>query len=104
MVKVTNHAKQRTKDRLGLSKKIADKVALKALENGITHSMAKGNLKSYFDKLYLQYKTANNIRIYNRKVYLFRGNVLITVMNLPNNLISVADKIQKKHEEEKNTH
>lgn len=92
---VTNHAKQRTKDRLGVSKKIADKVANKALEHGITHAMAKGNLKSYLDKLYLTHRNANNLRVYNRKVYVFKSTVLITVINLPNNLIKVADKIQK---------
>lgn len=92
---VTNHAKQRTKDRLGVSKKIADKIALKALENGVTHSLAKGNLKSYLDKLYLKHRNANNLRVYNRKVYLFNQSVLITVINLPNNLIKTADKIQK---------
>ena len=95
MVKITEHAKQRTKERLGVSKKIADKVAEKALEYGIKHSQAKGNLKKYIDKLYLQHRNANNIRVYNRKVYLFKGTVLITVINLPNNLISTADKIQK---------
>lgn len=92
---VTNHAKQRTKDRLGVSKKIADKIANKALENGITHAQAKGNLKAYLDKVYLTHKNANNLRVYNRKVYLFRGAVLITVINLPNKLINIADKIQK---------
>lgn len=92
---VTNHAKQRTKDRLGLSKKIADKVATKALEKGITHGLAKGSLKNYLDKLYLAHRTANNLRVYNRKVYLFDDTVLITVINLPNNLIKTADKIQK---------
>lgn len=93
---VTNHAKQRAKDRLGVSKKIADKIANKALEQGVTHANAKGNLKSYLDKLYLRNKTANNLRIYNRKVYLFDGPVLITIYNLPNNLINAADKLQKK--------
>ena len=92
---VTNHAKQRTKDRLGVSKKIADKITNKALENGITHAQAKGNLKAYLDKVYLTHKNANNLRVYNRKVYLFRGAVLITVINLPNKLINIADKIQK---------
>lgn len=92
---VTDHAKQRTKDRLGVSKKLADKIANKALEHGVTHAMAKGNLKGYLDKLYLKHRNANNLRVYNRKVYLFNGTVLITVINLPNKLINIADKIQK---------
>lgn len=96
---VTNHAKQRTKDRLGVSKKVANKIAGKALEHGVTHALAKGKLKSYLDKLYLSHKSANNLRVYNRKVYLFDKNILITVLNLPNNLINAADKLQ--HQKEK---
>lgn len=92
---VTKHAKKRAKDRLGVKKKIANKIADRALEHGITHSMAKGNLRGYLDKLYLKHKCANNLRVYNRKVYLFDRDVLITIINLPNNLISIADKIQK---------
>lgn len=92
---VTNHAKQRTKERLGVRKKTADKIATKALNQGITHSMVKGNLKSYLDKLYLKERTANNLRIYNRKVYLFKDTVLVTVLNLPQNLVKTADKINK---------
>lgn len=92
-VKMTNHSIQRTKDRLGLSKKIADKNAQKALEFGITHSETKGNLKKFLDKLYLSERKANNMRIYNHNVYCFDNKTLITVINLPSNLCKVADKI-----------
>lgn len=92
---VTNHAKQRTKDRLGISKKLADKNANKALRDGLTHADTKGNLKSYLDKIYLKHRTANNLRIYNQKVYIFDESVLITVINLPYTLVKTADKLQK---------
>lgn len=52
-VVMTNHSVKRTKERIGLSKKIADKNAQRALEYGITHSEAKGGLCRYLDKLYL---------------------------------------------------
>lgn len=93
---VTKHAKKRTKERIGISKKIADKNAHKALEYGVTHSEAKGKLKKFMDALYLRHQKANNTRIYNRKVYLFDKNVLITVLNLPNQFSMAADKLQKK--------
>jgi hypothetical protein len=92
---VTDHGTQRIKDRLGLSKKIADKTAQKALDRGVGHSETKGNLRRYIDKVYYSEQKANNIRVYNRKIYLFRDDVLITVLNLPHNLSSIADKIQK---------
>lgn len=94
-VVLTDHSEQRIKDRLGLSKKIADKNAQKALDKGLTHAETKGSLRRFIDAIYLREKKANNIRIYNRKVYLFKDVVLITVLNLPNKYSSVADKLQK---------
>ncbi|MNR45843.1 hypothetical protein D3C85_1647370 [compost metagenome] len=54
------------------------------------------------DSLYLSYKNSNNTRIYNRKVYLFHDEVYITILNLPNKFNELADKIQKKKNEEMN--
>ena len=93
---VTNHAKQRGKDRLGINKKAVDRIADKALEYGLRHLETQGNLKTYIDKLYLSHKNANNIRIHNRQVFLFRDNVLITILNLPKNLVKIADKLKKR--------
>lgn len=95
---MTNHSIKRTKERLGLSKKIADKNAEKALEFGITHAKARGNLKKFMDKVYLSCGKANNMRIYHHFVYCFQGPTLITVINLPNNLCKLADTIQKEKE------
>jgi len=92
---ITEHGAQRLKDRLGLSKKLAEKNARKALEWGVTHAEAKGRLRKYFDKLYLSCGIANNVRVYCRHVYIFHGNVLITIMDLPRNLHRLADQIQE---------
>lgn len=91
---MTNHSIQRTKDRVGLSKKIADKNAQKALEFGITHAECKAGLKRYLDGLYLSNGNANNMRIYHRYVYLFRDNRLITILPLPHKFYDLADKLQ----------
>lgn len=95
-VKITKHSVKRTKERVGLSKKLADKNAQKALDFGIKHSEAKGSLRKFMDALYLKYKNSNNTRVYNRKVYLFNNEVLITIINLPNKFSATADKIQKR--------
>lgn len=97
--KVTLHGQQRIKDRVGVSKKIADKIAQKALEKGIKHNEVAGSLKRYLDGLYLLHKNANNIRIYNRKVYLFHNETLITVLNLPSDFFKTIDKIKRKRKE-----
>lgn len=97
MVHITNHGRERTKERLGISKKAAERNAQKALDKGVTHSQAKGSLKRYIDALYLSYKVANNIRIYNRYTYLFKGTTLITVIELPKKYHALADKLQREN-------
>ncbi len=98
-IEVSRHARKRTKERIGLSKKTVERNAEKAFEFGITHKEAKGQLKKYLTKLFLTNRTINNLRVYHRYVYLFAGNTLVTVIPLPNNLIDLADKIQDRKEE-----
>lgn len=93
---VTRHGAARTKDRVGLSKKIADKNAQAALDCGVTHAETKGSLRRYIDGLYLSKKAANNIRIYNHYVYIFQNNVLITVIDLPQKYRKLASQLQQK--------
>lgn len=95
-VVVTKHAAKRTKERVGLSKKIADKNAQKALECGITHAETTGRLSRYLDSLYFHNKTANNIRIYQRNVYIFNQNTLITILPLPAKYRKLVDQLQTK--------
>lgn len=92
-VQVTKHGKDRIKERIGLSKNLAKQNAEKAFLLGIKHSDTKGSLNRYFTALYFKYQTANNIRIYNRKVYIFQNKKLITVFDLPKKFFKYVDKI-----------
>lgn len=98
-VNITKHSVKRTKDRVGLSKKLTEKNAQKALEYGITHAEAKAGLKRFMDKLYLTNNNGNNMRIYHRYVYVFRNNTLITILPLPTKFYDLADKLQKQKDE-----
>ena len=81
MAKVTNHAKRRMHSRIGITKGIAQKQALKVLRNGIKHEETLGNLHKWMDAEFLRYRTANNMRYYAGKLYIFDGEVLITVLH-----------------------
>lgn len=85
-INVTNHARKRFKERLGLPKAACLRQAQKAFDSGFTHAQAKGKAKRYMDSLFLKYRTANNLRVYGQAVYIFSGNTLITVMLLPVNI------------------
>ena len=51
------------------------------------------------DKLYLSHKVANNTKLYGDKAYLFKGNMLITIIQIPNNLLDTALKLQRSNNE-----
>jgi hypothetical protein len=53
------------------------------------------------DKLFIKSLKANNIKVLHDKAYLFRGNVLITVIPLTQKLAKISFKIMKKKKEEK---
>ena len=84
---ITEHAKDRMISRLGLNKKSLLRIATKAYNEGLSHNQVKGRLRKYIDGLWFHGDgKANNIKIYGDKAYLFKGNLLITVIQVPNNL------------------
>lgn len=96
MTSVTNHAVKRTKERLGLSKKLAAKNAERALAEGLRHRDTGGSLYRYIESLYWKNRTANNVRIYCNYVYIFHDSLLITVYPLPQRYRKTVDKLRRK--------
>lgn len=85
-IQVSKHAETRLHERCGINRKSAQRIAEKAFNEGIRHSQTKGNLKKWVTSLYFNNKCANNIRLYGDKAYIFSGEVLITVLQIPSNL------------------
>ena len=83
---VSKHAIKRMKERLGLPKKACQKASDIAFEKGVKHSNTKGRIHKFFTYLYHRNKTANNLRVYGKYVYVFAGNTLITVVPLPSTM------------------
>lgn len=95
---ITKHAKKRMKQRCGVNKKSMDRIAEIAYENGLKHGELTGNLKKYVDGLYLKHKAGNQIRLYGDKVYIFHDKRLITVFQIPNNLMKEVTKLRKERD------
>jgi hypothetical protein len=85
-MEISKHAFDRAKERLNWTKQVLEKMAFLAFNNGLKHRDTKGKLKKYMDKLWFDYKFCNNARIYGEVMYFFKGEVLITVYQIPNNL------------------
>lgn len=82
-VRITDHAYDRMKERLGWNHKAGERMAQKAFEQGVTHGETRGSLHRYLDGIFLSYRNANCMRIYGEAIFLFADNVLITVYALP---------------------
>jgi hypothetical protein len=98
-MQLTNHAKDRIHQRCGLPKASSERLAEKALSEGFTHKDTPGRLHRYMDSLYLKEKTANNIRVFNRSVFIFCEDILITVFPLPKEFWRVEDKLKRRRNE-----
>lgn len=86
MVNVSDHAARRLRERCGLNKKSIQRIADKAFTEGIKHSETKGQLNKWVTSLFFYDRTANNIRLYGDKAYIFTGSTLITVVQIPTDL------------------
>lgn len=95
MPQLTKHAISRMKERCGISKTNAPKIARRAYAKGITHSQTTGNIHKFLDSIYLSQKKGTNMRVYGNAVYVFKRDVLITVISIPDNLLDEVKKINK---------
>jgi hypothetical protein len=90
MIEITAHAHRRIRKRCGKS---MDRLAKIAFEKGLTHTETAGPLRSYIDSLYLYNGTANNIRLYGDKIYIFCNEILVTVYDTPLRFRSIVNKL-----------
>lgn len=93
--RITAHANDRGKERLGLNRAALLRTAEIALSEGFTHAQTTGQLKRYLDLLYLSERTANNLRIHGEQVFVFAGETLITVHQVPNNLRGYLQRLRQ---------
>lgn len=82
-VVITDHAFERGKQRLSLSKLSLERAAGRAYRTGITVATCKGQLHKYLKSMQRDTATA---RIHGEVVFIFIENKLITVYQVPNEL------------------
>lgn len=98
----SDHARDRIQERYGINKASCDRIAKIAFENGLTHAEATGQLKAYITKVFNRNESANNIRIYAEKIWIFANLELVTVFPIPNNLKSQAiEQLKRKKKNSK---
>lgn len=84
---------------MGVPKKSVKRLAAKAMSEGMTRFETQGPLRRYLDALFYYNGSADNLRVWGEKVWVFSGNTLITVLDLPNKYKNRANGIQKGKDE-----
>lgn len=92
---VTKHADKRMRSRVGIPRSAVKKMAAKAMSEVVARLDTHGSLRRYLDKLYYYNQTANNIRVWGEKVWIFSDNTLITVLDLPQRYKNRANNMRK---------
>lgn len=82
-VVITDHARARYKERMGMSKSRMEKDAKQAWKNGVRWDEVSGSLRRYIDGQHFGSKILASIRVYCGRVYIFKNGALITVFELP---------------------
>lgn len=98
MATVTRHARQRMRERRGTKGDAshADRIAERALADGISYKDVAGRLHRYLTALHMQ--AGHEIRIYGNQVYVFADTVLVTVLPLPRRYEEQVAKIRRRKE------
>ena len=97
-MRVSRHADERTRKRVGIPRSAVKRMAAKAMSEGVTRHDTHGPLRRYLDALYHYNESANNIRVWSEKVWIFSDNTLVTVLDLPRKYRARANGIAKKED------
>ena len=91
----SDHARDRIQERCGINKASCDRIAKIAFDNGLTHAEATGQLKAYITKIFNRNESANNIRIYAEKIWIFANVELVNFKLSPGSFCIAQGKKEK---------
>lgn len=80
--RASKHAVKRMRQRLGLTKKAAEREMYRAMKAPMAED-CHGELRGYLDGMRDRFGTATIYRITPAAIYAFRENTLITVLKMP---------------------
>lgn len=90
---ITDHARQRIEERLGItSEKELEEVVQKAYYFGYTYKEVSRPLQKYMWKRYVQHRKKGYIKLYQDHLFVFKYNILVTVIGIPSYIRTLEKK------------
>ena len=93
---MTRHADRRIRERVGVPRSAAKKLAVKAKTQGVERRDTSGSLRRYLDYLFYYNDNSDAIYVWAEKVYIFADEALVTVLNLPTRYRNTANALGRK--------
>lgn len=84
-MKITRHARRRLKSRLGIDGPAVERIAAAAWKDGQRQEDLRGEIRNYVRRKRESHR-CGNLRVYRGHIYVFVGNVLVTVYWIPEKL------------------
>ena len=94
-MEIESHAYKRAKQRCGLNKGSFRKMVDKAVEANITHGKTKNHMFKWISKIVMDHKNRAKVLVYDKYILLTLGDNVISVYQLPNNLLPSSNYIKK---------
>lgn len=96
-MRVSRHAKNRIKERVGVPKASSDRLAQIVLERGVERRQTRGRLNKWLTAKYYSSPKFEETQIYayGDKAYIFAGDTLVTVIQIPQNIVKDIKKMIK---------
>ncbi len=91
--KLSKHAKQRSKERLGLKDSSLERILPRIMSEGRRARDFVGSFKKYLDSLHMAYPGKKDIVIYAHQIYVIKDTTLVTVMHVPQKFIKILNKL-----------
>lgn len=97
---VSRHAQERLKERCGLNKKSIQRMAEKAYTYGISRVEMNGRLHKWATSIARSgVSNATNVKLYGDKLFLFDRAILVTVIQVPSNILKDMDKMIRREKQ-----
>lgn len=90
---MTRHALERSKERIGLDRRAAERLAGIALTKGLKLEDLTDGFRWVISRI-IESGQGDNVRIYAEKIFIFGGETLITVLPLTNEYKRIVRKIE----------
>lgn len=94
-VVITKHAQYRGEKRVNVRGNTFVNMVLKAYTFGLGFENARQDMLEFIKRKYQSEYKANNVKVWGRHVYIFKNNLLLSVIDLPKYLWSDWDSYSK---------